>query len=73
MGDLGRLGAIVAAKKVELDARLGATPIDALRAKAAPTTRSLKAALDRPGGRFIFEFKRASPSEGALAAEAEVE
>ncbi len=71
MGDLGRLGAIVAAKRVELGERLGNTPIDALRAKAAPTTRSLKAALDRPGGRFIFEFKRASPSEGALDADAD--
>ncbi len=71
MADLGRLGAIVAAKKVELGERLGDTPIAALRAKAAPTTRSLKAALDRPGGRFIFEFKRASPSEGALDADAD--
>lgn len=64
--ELGLLGPIVAAKRVELDGRLGDTGIDALHAGAEPTSRSLKAALDRPGGRFIFEYKRASPSEGAL-------
>jgi indole-3-glycerol phosphate synthase/phosphoribosylanthranilate isomerase len=70
MADLGRLGAIVEAKRHELAARLGATPIDDLRANARPTSRRLRAAMDRPGGRFIFEFKRASPSEGALARDA---
>lgn len=70
MADLGRLGEIVEAKRHELAARLGATPIDELRARAHPTALSLKAAMDRPGARFIFEFKRASPSEGALAREA---
>jgi indole-3-glycerol phosphate synthase / phosphoribosylanthranilate isomerase len=70
MAELGRLGAIVEAKRNELAARLGATPIDELRARAQPTALSLKAAMERPGARFIFEFKRASPSEGALARDA---
>ncbi|HET9355012.1 MAG TPA: bifunctional indole-3-glycerol-phosphate synthase TrpC/phosphoribosylanthranilate isomerase TrpF [Sphingomicrobium sp.] len=71
MAELGLLGPIVAAKREELAARLGDTSIDALRSRAEPTSRSLKAALDRPGGRFIFEYKRASPSEGALNASAD--
>ncbi|QIK95286.1 bifunctional indole-3-glycerol-phosphate synthase TrpC/phosphoribosylanthranilate isomerase TrpF [Sphingomonas sp. HDW15A] len=71
MTDLGLLGPIVAAKRTELGERLGDMPIEELRAKARPTTRSLKAALDRPGGRFIFEYKRASPSEGPLNASAD--
>src|SRR5690242_12597330 len=71
MTDLGLLGPIIAAKRAEIGARLGETPIDDLRAKARPTTRSLKSALDRPGGRFIFEYKRASPSEGQLSAAAD--
>src|SRR5688572_15783362 len=71
MTELGLLGPIVAAKRAELAARLGDTPIDALRSHAEPTRLSLKAALDRPGGRFIFEHKRASPSEGALNASAD--
>ena len=66
MTDLGLLGPIVAAKRTELGSRLGDTPIDALRSGAVPTDRSLKSALDQPGGRFIFEYKRASPSEGPL-------
>jgi indole-3-glycerol phosphate synthase/phosphoribosylanthranilate isomerase len=68
MAELGRLAPIVAAKRAELDVRLGAMPIDALRAAAAPTRLGLRAALARPGGRFIFEYKRASPSEGTLGA-----
>ena len=71
MTDLGLLGPIVAAKKAELATRLGDISIDALRSRAESTRRSLKAALDRPGGRFIFEYKRASPSEGILNAAAD--
>jgi indole-3-glycerol phosphate synthase/phosphoribosylanthranilate isomerase len=71
MTELGMLTPIVASKREELDARLGNTAIDDLRARATPTRRRLKAALDRPGGRFIFEFKRASPSEGQLSASAD--
>lgn len=71
MADLGMLTPIVEAKRTELAARLGDTPIDELRTRAMTTQRSLKAALDQPGGRFIFEFKRASPSEGALGVDAD--
>ena len=66
MAELGLLGPIIAAKRDELAGRLGGAEIDAMRAQAEPTSRSLMAALDRPGGRFVFEYKRASPSEGAL-------
>jgi indole-3-glycerol phosphate synthase/phosphoribosylanthranilate isomerase len=65
------LGPIIAAKRAELAARLGNRSIVNMRAAAEPTTRRLKAALDQPGGRFIFEFKRASPSEGVLSANAD--
>ena len=50
------LGRIVARKREEVAGRLsGPVP-------AEPTTRSLRAALARPGARFIMEVKRASPS-----------
>ena len=62
----GVLGEIVARKRVDVAARLGGVDIDALRARAEPSRRSLKAALARPGARFIMEVKRASPSQGEL-------
>jgi indole-3-glycerol phosphate synthase/phosphoribosylanthranilate isomerase len=57
----GVLGEIVARKRVDVAARLaGGAPL------AEPTRRSLRAALARPGARFIMEVKKASPSEGAI-------
>jgi indole-3-glycerol phosphate synthase/phosphoribosylanthranilate isomerase len=50
------LGRIVERKRREVAARL-AGPV-----RATPTTRSLRAALAKPGARFIMEVKRASPS-----------
>ncbi|MDQ3074768.1 MAG: bifunctional indole-3-glycerol-phosphate synthase TrpC/phosphoribosylanthranilate isomerase TrpF [Pseudomonadota bacterium] len=50
------LARIVARKRSEVAARLSG-PV-----AAEPTTRSLRAALARPGARFIMEVKRASPS-----------
>ncbi len=50
------LARIVARKREEVAARLSG-PV-----AAEPTTRSLRAALARPGVRFIMEVKRASPS-----------
>ena len=50
------LARIVERKRSEVAARLSG-PV-----AAAPTTRSLRAALIRPGARFIMEVKRASPS-----------
>ncbi|MDQ3075091.1 MAG: bifunctional indole-3-glycerol-phosphate synthase TrpC/phosphoribosylanthranilate isomerase TrpF [Pseudomonadota bacterium] len=51
------LARIVARKRVEVAERLGGRPVH-----AAPTTRSLRIALARPGARFVMEVKRASPS-----------
>lgn len=62
----GVLGGIAAAKRVELARRLDGVSIDALRAGAEPTGRSLVHVLARPGARFILEIKRASPSGGAI-------
>jgi indole-3-glycerol phosphate synthase / phosphoribosylanthranilate isomerase len=64
----GILGEIVARKRVDVAARLGATSLSALIGQAAPSRRSLAAALARPGARFVMEVKRASPSAGPLAA-----
>ena len=50
------LARIVARKRGEVAARLNG-PV-----AAEPTRRSLRAALSRPGARFIMEVKRASPS-----------
>ena len=51
------LARIVGRKREEVAGRLGGRPVD-----AEPTRRSLRAALGRPGARFIMEVKRASPS-----------
>ena len=67
----GVLGEIVARKGQDVDERLRGVSLDDLRAKAEPTKRSLRAALARPGARFIMEVKRASPSQGALRAAAD--
>jgi indole-3-glycerol phosphate synthase/phosphoribosylanthranilate isomerase len=63
------LARIVARKRREVAARL-----DGPRA-AEPTARSLRAALARPGARFIMEVKRASPSghRSAVTVEAAVD
>jgi indole-3-glycerol phosphate synthase/phosphoribosylanthranilate isomerase len=42
-----------------------------LRSWAEPSRHNLRAALARPGARFIFEVKRSSPSQGALRAQAD--
>jgi indole-3-glycerol phosphate synthase / phosphoribosylanthranilate isomerase len=64
------LAEIVARKRIDITRRLAGVSLDQLRARAEPTRRSLKAALARPGARFIMEVKRASPSQGALRADA---
>jgi len=66
MGDV--LARIVARKRAEVAARLSG-PV-----AAEPTRLSLRAALARPGARFIMEVKRASPSghRGSVSVEAAV-
>ena len=62
------LGEIVTRKRTDVAARLAGIGLADLRAKAAPTKLSLRAALAGRGARFIMEVKKASPSAGALAA-----
>jgi indole-3-glycerol phosphate synthase/phosphoribosylanthranilate isomerase len=62
-GILARIGS---AKRQELASRFDGVSLDALRARATPTRRSLAAALSRQGARFILEIKKASPSAGAI-------
>jgi indole-3-glycerol phosphate synthase/phosphoribosylanthranilate isomerase len=71
MTEHGILAEIVARKRADVDVRLSGVGIHALRAWAEPSRRSLSKALARPGARFIFEVKRASPSQGPLRAEAD--
>ncbi|WP_309662020.1 bifunctional indole-3-glycerol-phosphate synthase TrpC/phosphoribosylanthranilate isomerase TrpF [Sphingomonas sp.] len=67
----GILGDIVAAKRTELAARFDGRSLDAMRARAVPTARSLEQAIAKPGARFILEIKRASPSLGSIRAAAD--
>lgn len=69
----GLLGEIVARKRLDVAARLGDASLDDLRAIAERTTRSLAAALARPGVRFVMEVKRASPSGGTINRDADPE
>ena len=57
----GVLAEIVARKRRDVSARLAG-----FGAEPEPTRRSLRAALARPGARFIMEVKRGSPSGGAI-------
>ncbi|NWG72501.1 MAG: bifunctional indole-3-glycerol-phosphate synthase TrpC/phosphoribosylanthranilate isomerase TrpF [Parvularculaceae bacterium] len=64
----GVLGEIVARKRVDVARRF--EDFDP-RARAVPTSRSLRAALARKGARFVMEVKRISPSAGMLREGAE--
>ena len=68
----GILGTIADAKRAELRRRFDGVSLDSLRAAADPARRSLAAAIARPGARFILEIKKASPSAGAIRADADV-
>jgi indole-3-glycerol phosphate synthase/phosphoribosylanthranilate isomerase len=62
----GVLGRIAAAKRDELARRFDGISLDALRARARSTARSLAEALSKHGARFILEIKKASPSAGPI-------
>ena len=68
---VGVLGRIAAAKREELTRRFDGVSLDALRSRARPTERSLATTLAQPGARFILEIKKASPSGGAIRADAD--
>ena len=63
---VGVLGRIAAAKRDDLASRFDGVSLDALRAEAMPTPRSIVEAIAEPGARFILEIKKASPSAGAI-------
>jgi len=66
----GVLGEIAASKRAELAVRYDGVPLNALRAQARPTGRSLLQALAQPGARFILEIKKRSPSGGSIRSKA---
>lgn len=66
MAEGGILEAIVERKRRDVSARLAGSSVESLRSQAEPSRRSLRAALARPGARFVMEVKRASPSQGLL-------
>ena len=67
----GVLAEIAANKRAELVGRYDAVSLNALRARARPTQRSLRETLAKPGARFILEIKKSSPSGGAIRANAD--
>jgi indole-3-glycerol phosphate synthase/phosphoribosylanthranilate isomerase len=68
----GVLAGIAEARRADLASRLDGVSLEALRSRAAATARSLSGTLAQPGGRFILEIKKASPSRGAIRAHADV-
>jgi indole-3-glycerol phosphate synthase / phosphoribosylanthranilate isomerase len=68
---VGVLRKIADSKRDELRSRFSGVSLDALRDKATSTSRSLVATLAKPGTRFILEIKKASPSAGAINANAD--
>jgi indole-3-glycerol phosphate synthase/phosphoribosylanthranilate isomerase len=71
VGEANILDRIASAKRAELTSRYAGVTLDALRAQAPPTSRSLASVLGSPGARFILEIKKASPSAGAIRADAD--
>lgn len=57
---------IVADKRVELEARMAALPLETVKQNLTPSTKSLFDALNQPNAGFILECKKASPSKGLI-------
>lgn len=60
------LDRIVAHKRQEVAARQRRMPLSSFQERIKPSTRSLYGALAKPGARFVMEYKKASPSRGAI-------
>jgi len=60
------LAEIISRKRLDVAARIAETPFPVLEKRAEPTTRRLSEALGKSKPRFIFECKKASPSEGLI-------
>lgn len=60
------LDAILAHKRLEVAAREQATPLASFQDRLSASDRSLEKALRRPATGFILECKRASPSQGEI-------
>lgn len=63
---MSRLADVVVRKRAEIETRRRRHPTPELERIVVSSTRSLSAALRRPGRRFVLECKRASPSAGLL-------
>ena len=60
------LETILENKRIEVEKRKAARPLDTFKDDLAPSTRSLADALRRPHTGFIMECKKASPSRGPI-------
>ncbi|NVK58313.1 MAG: bifunctional indole-3-glycerol-phosphate synthase TrpC/phosphoribosylanthranilate isomerase TrpF [Alteromonadaceae bacterium] len=60
------LAKIVEDKRIELDARMAAKPLDTIKPDLQPSKKSLFEALSGANAGYIFECKKASPSKGLI-------
>ncbi|MGN6155301.1 MAG: bifunctional indole-3-glycerol-phosphate synthase TrpC/phosphoribosylanthranilate isomerase TrpF [Sphingomicrobium sp.] len=68
----GILAEIAQARRADLASRFAGVSLESLRSRAERTSRSLADVLAQAGSRFILEIKKASPSRGAIRAQADV-
>jgi len=57
---------IVEDKRVEIEARMAETPLEQIKQRLTPSTKSLFDALNAPNAGYILECKKASPSKGLI-------
>jgi indole-3-glycerol phosphate synthase/phosphoribosylanthranilate isomerase len=67
------LAKILAVKAEEVARAKAERPAASLEAELAPSDRGFRDALAAPGGRFILEVKKASPSRGPIRPDLELE